>query len=824
MDIQLKDRTRDTVTTYHEKVKNPNIGAMLPQKERTLEEALADYEKSQLPGADSYGETIWVDGLYVGDIWCYQIHTDQTPNAMISYCIFEENFWSRGIATRAVSVFLHKILSRYHLVSVGAFVLASNPASIQVLVKNQFSIRERFREDRVESVYLQYEKEVSPVSSTTEPLSISAHGVTVTLCPETLCYEIQAGGRTWQQDPGCAPCIVLADPDPSKASCSFDAAGYNAARFRSSEGKLPFFLASSISHRYYHSGVGTGILSSYSGFPSLDGYVSMDGFAFETLVWIETATGYVRFELIPVTEGGPFTAILWPVPFLFEEPDPLAYTVMPVLQGLLIPNTWETEVEDLPFNGQMCSAGAYMPWFGQADHRQGYIAICEQPWDAGYRICHPAGGPYSHVGMYFLPSLGKLAYRRITRFVFLEDCDYNDLCKVYRAYARETGLFTTLIEKAARNPLVAKLVGAAIVHKGIKTHICPDSRFYDRKHPEKNDLVVPFAQRTQEILHYRKKGISKLYLHLDGWGDPGYDNRHPDYLPACEEAGGWEAMKELSDAIAECGYILGLHDQYRDYYMDAPSFDREFACTAPDGSILDVARWAGGRQSYLCATQAPYYVKRNFQEILRHGIHLEASYLDVFTCNEGDECANPHHRMTRKECFEYRNACFAYLSSQDILPSSEECGDWAMRQLVFCHYGPYDFMLAKPGSPRRGIPVPLFNLVYHDCILLPWPMDRLPNTEDYMLYALLNGGGAYLDKDGAYPDCDGAFDEARKRQLEESISRYRIVASLQEQVAPYEMLRHEFLEGNRNRQRTHFADGTVVTVDLENGTYEIRNR
>ncbi|WP_276951909.1 DUF5696 domain-containing protein [Acetatifactor muris] len=622
------------------------------------------------------------------------------------------------------------------------------------------------------------------------PLTISAAGITVTFFPDSLCCRVEAGNRIWEQT--CPPRI-------ERKECS----------------AVLFSDAASISHRYYQSGVGTGILSSY------DGFAEMEKFSFETLIWIEHATGNVRFELIPGRDGEAFAAVHWPMPFAFDNPVSSSYTVMPVLQGILIPNTWETAVGKLPFNGQMCSAGAYMPWFGQVEARRGYIAICEQPWDAGYEIDHPAGGPYSHVGMYFLPSLGRLAYRRVTRFTFLEDCDYNDLCKVYRSYVKETGLFTTLAEKSARNLLVRKLVGAAIVHKGIKTHVSPDSLFYDREHPEKNDVVIPFAERTREILRFRDKGMRRLYLHLDGWGDPGYDNRHPDYLPACEEAGGWEGMKELSDTIRECGYMFGLHDQYRDYYMDAPSFDREFACEAPDGSIFDMARWAGGRQSYLCATQAPYYVKRNFEEVLRHGIHLEASYLDVFTCNEGDECANPRHRMTRRECFEYRSACFRYLCSKKILPSSEECGDWAMRDLVFCHYGPYDFMLEKPGTPRRGIPVPLFNLVYHDCIILPWPMDRLPDTEDYMLYALLNGGGAYVDKDGAYPDCDGAFDAAREKQLDEDISRYRVVAALQEQVADYEMVRHEFLDGSPHRQRTLFADGTQVTVDLKSGEYRI---
>lgn len=628
-----------------------------------------------------------------------------------------------------------------------------------------------------------------------EHLQIQTALTTVTLDPVTLLYTVRAGGRLWSQSPDCAPTIFLPDGR-----------------------RILFSQASSIRHRLYHSGVGTGILSAYEGF-SADG-TPVD-FTLETLVWIENTTGNVRFELIPGRDNLTFSSIRWPGAFIFDFASEGAYTVLPVLQGLLIPNTWENEVKKLPFDGQLCSAGAYMPWFGQVEDRHGYIAICETPWDAGYCIEHPAGGPSTHAGIYWLASLGKLSYRRILRFSFLVCCDYNNLCKVYRAYAKETGLLTTLQEKAARNPLVDKLIGSAFVHKGIKTHISSDSIFYDKEHPERNDSVVSFETRCQEVLRFYARGIDKLYLHLDGWGESGYDNHHPDCPPACPQAGGWEGMKRLSDIMEACGYILGLHDQYRDYYMDAPSYDREFACEACDGSILDVARWAGGRQTYLCASQAPYYVKRNFEEVLCHGIHLEAAYLDVFTCNEPDECANPHHRMTRRECLNYRSDCFRYLWSKGILPSSEECGDWAMRDLVFCHYGPYDFMLQAPGTPRRGIPVPLFNLVYHDCIILPWPMDRLPDTEDYMLYALLNGGAAYLERDAAYPNCDGAFDAADEKNPDENIARYQTVAALQERVAKCEMVRHEFLDGDPQKQRTVFSDGTVVTVNLKTQTYGI---
>lgn len=95
--------------------------------------------------------------------------------------------------------------------------------------------------------------------------------------------------------------------------------------------------------------------------------------------------------------------------------------------------------------------------------------------------------------------------------------------------------------------------------------------------------------------------------------------------------------------------------------------------------------------------------------------------------------------MTRRECFDRRAECFEYLLSHGILSSSEEVSDWAVPSLIFCHYAPYDFQMRSPNEPRQGVPVPLYNLVYHDCVIEPWMMERVVDGDDYMLYALLNG-------------------------------------------------------------------------------------
>ena len=155
--ITLGKRTADSVRTYFEKANRPEIKQVLPQKAKTAEEALEDYEKTLLPDATSFGQTVYADGNYVGDVWCYCIDLEDEPNCMLSFCIFEPEFWSKGIATASVAMFLETVCSQYKVKTIGAFTFAHNYASIRVLEKNGFVVMEEFMEDGVLSKYLQYD-------------------------------------------------------------------------------------------------------------------------------------------------------------------------------------------------------------------------------------------------------------------------------------------------------------------------------------------------------------------------------------------------------------------------------------------------------------------------------------------------------------------------------------------------------------------------------------------------------------------------------------------------------------------------------------------
>ena len=157
--VSLRTRTADSVRIYFEKAQDPEIRAVLPQKAQTVEEALADYEKTLEPDATSFGLTVLAGGRYIGDIWCYGIGLDEEPNAMLSFCIFDKASWNQGIGTEAVAVFLQKAMAKYGLRSIGAFTFADNMASRRVLEKNGFLLMEEFEEDGRLSCY--YQREVT---------------------------------------------------------------------------------------------------------------------------------------------------------------------------------------------------------------------------------------------------------------------------------------------------------------------------------------------------------------------------------------------------------------------------------------------------------------------------------------------------------------------------------------------------------------------------------------------------------------------------------------------------------------------------------------
>jgi hypothetical protein len=129
--------------------------------------------------------------------------------------------------------------------------------------------------------------------------------------------------------------------------------------------------------------------------------------------------------------------------------------------------------------------------------------------------------------------------------------------------------------------------------------------------------LFTFDQRAQQLRDLKAAGIGKTLVFVSGWAHLGYDRQHPDALPPPEAPGGWDGLRRLADTCHELGYPFIFHDQYRDYYTDAPSYNPDFAIYEEttnlpaiafagsrfadwkEGQIPFMRHWDGGPQSYL---------------------------------------------------------------------------------------------------------------------------------------------------------------------------------------------------------------------------------
>ena len=525
--------------------------------------------------------------------------------------------------------------------------------------------------------------------------------------------------------------------------------------------------------------------------------------ALQLFVCLEGSDEDLVCEVIAKEGSAVIKECLWPKGL---EPESSDHTVVPFMQGMLLPKNWPRKV--WLYNSETYGRGLYMPWWGHQQGEAAMLVLLETPYDGGCVFSHPESGP-TRMELKWMHSLGKLAYPRRARLCFFDHGNYVDLAKRYRRHVIETGHLVSLKEKIARNPLVGRLIGAPVIHTSILYHIQPASSYYDKTDPAKNHQIVSFADRAAQLKAVAEKGIQRAYVHLDGWGYRGYDNLHPDILPPCLEAGGWQGMQRFADVCDSLGYIFAVHDQYRDYYHDAASYDPRHTIITEKGDRPFGHTWYGGEQSILCSQLAPGYVARNHHEILAHGVKLRGAYLDVFAVVPPDECYNPEHPVTRQACLEYRAHSFNIVRAYGGVISSEEPADWTVPYLDLVHHGPFALDPNPGKGPAMGIPVPLFSLVYHDAIILPWSRGKgewgIPETDLGYLHGLANAGMPYMSLN---PD-------------ETELQQVRTMCALHERIGLSEMIKHEFLDANYRRQRTTFADGTTVTIDLEAETAKI---
>jgi hypothetical protein len=230
----------------------------------------------------------------------------------------------------------------------------------------------------------------------------------------------------------------------------------------------------------------------------------------------------------------------------------------------------------------------------------------------------------------------------------------------------------------------------------------------------------------------------------------------------------------------------------------------------------------------LCDRQALKYAARRVPaELQTHPYRCR--FIDTTTASPWRECYDANHPLTRGESRHWKMELLRYMSQDMHLVTGSETGHDAA--VPFVHYfegmlslGPY----RVPDSGRQmqriwdEVPelvakyqlghqyrLPLWELVYHDCVIAQWYWgdynNKLPSLWDQRdLFNVLYGTPPMFM-------FTRTFWEQNKDRFAKS---YKDTCTVARAVGYAEMTDHRFLTPDRSVQQTRFANGVVVTANF----------
>jgi hypothetical protein len=516
------------------------------------------------------------------------------------------------------------------------------------------------------------------------------------------------------------------------------------------------------------------------------------------------------------------------------------YVVVPVRMGLLIPA--DSKLKFTHVFDTYAYEGCHMEMVGII--KDGAMALLT--WDDPYVAAEVKSDfpqPAPDNGQQVLStSLVLRKSARSFRAWFGGEGDYVGLARHYRELAKQKGLLVTWEEKLKTNPERAKLFGA--INYKLWALL---QREMNEESTKEEVLKVhwTFDEAAQVAEHLKNDlKLDKVLFTLGGWSHRGYDNQHPDVLPAAPECGGNDGLAACARRILALGYLLCLHDNYQDIYRDSPSWSEDLIMKHPDGSLAKGGRWWGGRAYLICSRKAPDLAKRpqNLPAV-KELTRANSYFIDTTYASDLQECFDPSHPLTRSDDMKGKQALSDYARATFGIFGSEDGREWAIPHSDFFEgltgVSGRHFHDEKLMSEVGGVSVPLFEIVYRDAIALYGKYEYdIFKSADYVLYHLSIGRPlnyheipAHLywkeavssqeESESSQPAAvftraDGGWAEGLHPLDRFVKNTYEVLSPLYEITARMPLTQHEFLTADRRVQRTVFGDGPEAVIAVVN--------
>ena len=470
-------------------------------------------------------------------------------------------------------------------------------------------------------------------------------------------------------------------------------------------------------------------------------------------------------------------------------PAPDAYVLAPRGSGYLIRADQPDAAQVEGFFGTAHS----MPLFGIVRGDRSQYQIVETWWDAQLIVKHTPGQD-TLLSLVWDASLGALSYARRVLIRLGQRVDHVGMAKGYRQYLIERGAFKTLKERSKTLPVLAK-------HLSGMEYRWPPWPKTEQDIERLRANIRGFQDAGLPISFFFPKWPARGVDHsgiIDG-GWQGYI--HPSPMP-----GGWPAAVKLLDVVHALGCTVKVMVMPHIYYDDAPAWDPAKA-TGLEG------------MPHISDHHALWMIRKVHDFITEKDFEIDAMYFDGHSAYYGHD---EHQGRSRREGFEAQLAQFDETRRRGIIPGGELARAWA---IPGCDY--FFFTDWSDDRLRHGEPVPVFQLVFHDCygahfsgggyskegMDFDWSEDRHPRLYELMYAAVpshnwLPGGRREIDA----ADWDSDRMNRRLKWLKRWHGFYQAVCYA-------EMTSHQFLNDQRTLQRVEFANGVTADFDLQQGLF-----
>ncbi len=404
---------------------------------------------------------------------------------------------------------------------------------------------------------------------------------------------------------------------------------------------------------------------------------------------------------------------------------------------------------------------------------------------------------------------------------------YVDIAQTYRDQIKENEKFVPLKEQLKRNPELHKLLGAP--------EFKPFVLVRHRRENEKGEIQerVNNAYTDKDCLAiahhlHEKLELEKALFVLAGWIHRGYDNQHPDILPAAEEIGGDEGVRAISKQVRSFDYLFGLHDNYQDMYEDAPSWDPEMILMNANQKRMKGGVWAGGQAWLIASNYGLEFAQRNLPDV-KERYQPNAYFIDTTFAAPLYESHHPENPLAYADDLHYKQELFRYASSLFPITGSETGMEFGV---PVCHY--FEGILSGERMldhfPNRGAyTIPFFPLVFHEYIvMLTHQGDRCGIGDATKILKHLATGTMPLYQIGPHKYWEnepGEFDLSQpkytfargnhyKHPMDCFIKNtYELLSPIAEKVALLPMTNHEYLTEDRTVERSQFGEHWIIVVN-----------